>query len=264
MLMTRDARRLNRIGIQLYSLREAAKRDLEKTLADIAAIGYNDVEMLGSFDNFGMPAEHLREILDRNGLRAPSTHVAAEALDELEKQLDEAGILGHEYIVVASLPVGRTHTLDDYRRWADRLNEAGRQARARDLWIGFHNHGDDFVEIGGVVPYDLLLHRTDPLVVRHELDTGNVAMTGRDPVDYVKRYGSRYSLFHLKDVSRVDSTRDTELGKGVVKFSQLLSTIDDIDNKLLFVEQETSSTPLESLRRAYSYITTLELQFGSG
>ena len=83
-------------------------------------------------------------------------------------------------------------------------------------------------------------------------------MTGRDPVDYVKRYGSRYSLFHLKDVSRQEPTSDTELGKGVVNFPKLLSCIDDIDNTLLFVEQETSSTPLESLRRAYAYITTLE------
>src|SRR5688500_12163533 len=62
-------RRLKRVGIQLYSLRDDARRDLERTLADIAAIGYKDVEMLGSMNNFGMPVAQLRAVLDRNGLR---------------------------------------------------------------------------------------------------------------------------------------------------------------------------------------------------
>src|ERR687894_304910 len=68
-------RRLKRVGIQLYSLRDDARRDLEGTLAEIARIGYKDVELLGSMNNFGMPPARLREVLDRNGLRAPSTHV---------------------------------------------------------------------------------------------------------------------------------------------------------------------------------------------
>ena len=53
-------RRLRRVGVQLYSLRDDARRDLERTLADIAAIGYRDVEMLGSFNNFGVPPARLR------------------------------------------------------------------------------------------------------------------------------------------------------------------------------------------------------------
>src|SRR3990170_7940517 len=69
-------RRLKRVGIQLYSLRTDARHDLERTLAEIAAIGYKDVELLGSMNNFAMPAVRLREVLDRNGLRAPSTHVS--------------------------------------------------------------------------------------------------------------------------------------------------------------------------------------------
>src|SRR5688500_19056594 len=121
-----STRRLQRVGIQLYSLRDDARRDLERTLADIAAIGYKDIELLGSMNNFGMPPARLRTILDRNGLRAPSTHVSGNVVDNLDRNLDEALTLGHQYIVVASLPIQGQRTLDDYRRWADRLNEAGR------------------------------------------------------------------------------------------------------------------------------------------
>ncbi|MEX2110151.1 MAG: sugar phosphate isomerase/epimerase family protein [Gemmatimonadaceae bacterium] len=252
-------RRLRRVGIQLYSLRDDARRDLERTLATIAEIGYHDVELLGSMNNFEMPPARLRQILDRNGLRAPSTHVSGNALDDLERQLDEAQTLGHQYLIVASLPIQGQRTLDDYRRWADRLNEAGRRARTRGVWIGFHNHANDMGVGDGVVMYDLLMDRTDAAVVRHQLDTGNLAMAGYDPHAYMERYGSRYWLFHIKDVPQLKATSDTELGKGAIDFRRLLASIDDIDGKHLFVEQETyPGAPVDSLRRDYSYIAALE------
>src|SRR5688500_15636079 len=189
-------RQLRRVGIQLYSLRDDARRDLESTIADIAAAGYKDVELLGSMKNFDMPPATLRQVLDRNGLRAPSTHVGGNALDNLSQQLDEAQTLGHEYVVVASLPIQGTRNLSHYHHWADRLNEAGRVARERKIWIGFHNHANDF-EVPGA--YDALVTRTDPAVVRMQLDTGNLAMAGRDPLEYLRRFGNRYWSFHIKD-----------------------------------------------------------------
>lgn len=255
---TEGTRRLRRIGLQLYSLRDDARKDLERTIADIAAAGYHDVELLGSMNNFGMPPGKLRQILDRNGLRAPSTHVGGDALDDLSRQLDDAQTLGHEYIIVASLPIKGTPTIADYQRWADRLNEAGRVTREHKIWIGFHNHAGDFAVGEGKPAYDVLAERTDPSVVRLQLDTGNLAMASRDPMEYLKRYGDRYWLFHIKDVPQLGAKNDTELGKGVIDFRRLLASIDHIDEKLLFVEQETyPGTPLESVRRDFSYISAL-------
>lgn len=253
------SRRLKRVGIQLYSLRDDARRDLERTLADIAAIGYDDVELLDSMNNFDMPPQRLRQVLDRNGLSAPSTHMSGNALDELDRHLDDGQTLGHRYLIVASLPISGERTVDDYRRWADRLNEAGKRARERDMWIGFHNHANDFARIGSVVPYDVLVERTDPSIVRMQLDTGNIAMAGLDPQEYMKRFGSRYWSFHIKDVPQLGASHDTELGKGAIDFPRLLARIENIDEKHLFVEQETyPGTPLESMRRDYLYISTLE------
>lgn len=251
-------RRLRRVGIQLYTLRDDARRDLERTLGDIAQAGYKDVELLSSMNNFGMPPARLRAVLDRNGLRAPSTHLSGESFDDLDRQIDTAKILGHEYLVLASLPTDKP-TLDDYRHWADRLNEAGRRALPSGIRIAFHDESIDFKAIDGVVPYDLLAERTDPAYVRLQLDTGNLALAGADLFDYVKRFGSRYWLFHIKDVPALGAAHDTELGKGVIDFKRLLASIDHIDDKLLFVEQESyPGTPLESARRDYAYISTLE------
>lgn len=256
--MTSTPRRLRRVGIQLYTLRDDARRDLERTLGDIAQAGYKDVELLSSMNNFGMPPQQLRAILDRDGLRAPSTHLSGESFDDLDRQIDTAKILGHEYLVLASLPTDKP-TLDDYRHWADRLNEAGRRALPSGIRIAFHDESVDFKKIDGVVPYDLLAERTDPAYVRLQLDTGNLALAGGDPLDYLKRYGSRYWLFHLKDVPAIGAEHDTELGKGVVDFRRLLASIDHIDDKFLYVEQESyPGTPLESARRDYAYLSTLE------
>ena len=250
-------RRLRRVGIQLYTLRDDARRDLEGTLAAIAAAGYKDVELLSSMNNFGMPPARLRQVLDRNGLRAPSTHVGVGELNDLDRQLADAATLGHQYIVLASLP-GNERTLDDYKRWADRLNELGRRSLTHGVWIGFHNEAYDFPPIGGVVPYDILVERTDPALVRLQLDTGNMAMGGRDPLEYMKRFGTRYWLFHIKDAPSLGAPTDTELGKGIIDFRRLLAGIDHIDDKLLYVEQETyPGAPLDSARRDYAYIAGL-------
>ena len=116
----------------------------------------------------------------------------------------------------------------------------------------------DFPPIGGVVPYDVLVERTDPALVRLQLDTGNMAMGGRDPLEYMKRFGTRYWLFHIKDAPSLGAATDTELGKGVIDFKRLLASIDHIDDKLLYVEQETyPGAPLESARRDYTYIAGL-------
>jgi sugar phosphate isomerase/epimerase len=105
----------------------------------------------------------------------------------------------------------------------------------------------------------VLVERADPSLVRLQLDTGNAAIGGRDPFELMKRYGSRYWLFHIKDVPRLGAANDTELGKGVIDFKRLLASIDHIDEKILYVEQETyPGAPLESARRDYAYLSKLE------
>jgi len=252
-------RRLRKVGIQLYTLRDDARRDLEGTLVNIARIGYKEVELLSSMNNFGMPPAQLRAILDRNGLVAPSTHVEAGIFENLDPQIEAAKILGHQYLIVASLPDAEKLGLDDYRRWADRFNEAGARALRSNVRIGFHDEAWDFRNMNGTTPYDVFVQRVDPAVVALQLDTGNAAVGGKDPLEYMQRYGARYSLFHIKDAPSIPAEHDVELGKGVVNFKRLLSMIDNVEQKHLYVEQESyPGAPLDSVRRDYQYITTLE------
>jgi len=257
-LIAPSPRRLNRIGLELYSVRDAMGRDPERTLAAVRAMGYDDVELLWSFGNFGRTTAQVRAALDREGLHAPSAHVSPTVvLVGWERSLDIAHRLGHEYLIVPSFTVDTARSLDDWREWADRFNAAGAVARRAGIWLAFHNEPDHMTLIDGKVPYDVFVERTDPTVVRHQLDVGNMIMGGGDPFAYLERYRDRYWSFHLKDVVK-DRSRDTELGTGTLDFRRLLASIPDIDHKPAYVEQEGIEHPLDSARQNCAFLKALE------
>jgi sugar phosphate isomerase/epimerase len=252
------AARLDRIGLELYAVRDAMKQDPERTLAAVRAIGYRDVELLWSFDNFGRSPRQVRDTLDRGGLRAPSAHMAPETLlKDWARSLDTAKLLGHDYLIVPTLPPDTATSLDRWRYWADRFNAAGAAARRSNVWLAFHNEPDHIKVIDGTVPYDLFVERTDPSVVRHQLDVGNMALGGADPMRYLEKYRARYWSFHIKDVV-ADRSRDTELGKGVVEIRRLLAAVPDIAAKPVYVEQEEWADSMASARANYEFLSTLD------
>jgi sugar phosphate isomerase/epimerase len=248
---------LARIGLELYSVRREMAKDFDRTLAAIRQIGYTDVELLWSFDNFGKSTAEVKSALQREGLRAPSAHIAPiTILIGWERRLALAQALGHDYLIVPSLTPDTSRTLDDWREWADRFNQAGAIARRAGIWLAFHNEPDHMKPIDGQVPYDVFVERTDPSVVRHQLDVGNMAMGGGDPLRYLERYRDRYWSFHLKDVV-ADRTHDTELGQGVLDLRRIVAAIPDIESKPCYVEQEGPTDPLASARRNYQYLHEL-------
>lgn len=250
--------RLDRIGLELYSVRDAMRRDPERTLAAVRAIGYTDVELLWSFGNFGRTPQQVRATLDHEGLRAPSAHISpAVILVGWERSLDIAKMLGHEYLIVPSLTVDTQRSLDDWRDWADRFNAAGAVARRAGIWLAFHNEPDHMKPLNGTIPYDVFVERTDPSVVRLQLDIGNMAQGGGDPFHYLERYRNRYWSFHIKDVV-ADHSHDTELGKGVLDVRRFLAAIPDLRHKPLYVEQEGASDQLASAGADYRYLSALE------
>jgi len=248
---------LNRIGLELYSVRREMAKDFDGTLATIRQIGYTDVELLWSFDNFGKSPAQVKAALDREGLRAPSAHIAPiTILVGWERRLDTAKLLGHDYLIAPGLTSDTSRTLDEWREWADKFNAAGAVARRAGIWLAFHNEPNHMKPIDGQVPYDVFVERTDPAVVRHQLDVGNMALGGGDPLQYLERYRDRYWSFHLKDVV-ADRSRDTELGAGVLDLRRIVAAIPNVAGKPCYVEQEGSTEPLASARRNFQFLRSL-------
>jgi len=250
------AKRLHRVGLELYSVRHAMRSDPDGTMAAVRAAGYDDVELLWSMDNFGRTPQQVRDILKKEGLRAPSAHISPDILtNNWDKHLDDAHLLGMTYLIVPSLPES-ARTIDDWKRWADTFNTAGAAARKAHLWLAFHNEPDHMKPIEGQVPYDVFIQRLDPKAVRLQLDVGNMIMGGGDPMAYLRKHTDRYWSFHLKDVVP-DKSSDTELGSGTVNFKKLLAMVPNLDRKPCYVEQEGPKDELASAKQNCAYLKKL-------
>ena len=268
------------IGLQLYTVREAAAKDLAGTLRAIAAIGYREVELAGI--PAGTTANELRTMLGDNGLTAPSMHAGmADLQDGLQQRLDYAKAIGCEYLVcafpwtadarfrdnpghaVVSLASGIT--LDDWKWNAEQLNKVGAAAAPMGLRVGYHNHNMEFRSYDGVIAYDELLRLTDPKLVTMEMDIAWVVTAGADPVKYLKKHGDRISLLHVKDVVkdlRVTNDRlqaqTTEVGSGQIDWKRIFKAAKPKYLRHYFVEQENfDRLPLESVKVSFDYLQGL-------
>jgi sugar phosphate isomerase/epimerase len=247
----REALRLTRIGLQLYTVRKLMEASVPLTLEQVSKVGYQEVEFAGYFGNY--PAQ-LRRWLDDFGLTAPAAHLPLQE-KKLEDLMDAAAELGHRYLVLASLPPAQRLTLDGYRRAAAVLNRAGEQARKRGLAVAYHNHDFEFRDRGGIVPYDVLLAETDPELVWLEVDFYWMAKAGRDPLRYFAAHSGRFRLCHLKDIDERGSI--TEVGRGRLDFPALLRRRDQAGLRHFFVEHDHPREPLESIRESYRHVRSL-------
>ena len=252
------AKRLERIGLELYAVRHTMARDPEGTLAAVRAIGYTDVELLWSFDNFGRTPAQVAATLKNEGLRAPSAHMSSDVIFVgWERSLETAKLLGHEYLIVPSFSGETTRSLDDWREWADRFNAAGAVARRAGVWLAFHNEAEHQKPIDGTVPYDVFIERLDPAVVRLQLDTGNMQRGGGDPMQYLQKYPDRFWSFHLKDTVP-DRSSDTRLGTGIFDFKRFLAAVPALNSKPCYVEDENAGDELAAARANFQYLHRLD------
>lgn len=249
------ARRIERIGVQLYTIRDALTKDLDGSLAQVAAIGYREVELAGYW---GHTVAEFRAALERHELAAPSTHIAMERVrDDLPRVLDEAHLLGHEFVVCPNIADEKAG-LDGYRRAADVLNRAGEIAKRSGVTIGYHNHGTELAAIGGVRPYDVMLDRTDPALVVMEMDIYWLVTGGGDPLAYFRKYPGRFRMVHVKDMDGTPAHAMVDVGKGVINWKEIFAQSPEAGIEHYFVEHDEPRDPFASIAASYEYLRKLE------
>jgi sugar phosphate isomerase/epimerase len=254
--ISRAARPLATLGIQLYTVRDAMAADFEGTLERLAGMGYDEVEFAGYF---GRSPAHVRTILDGLGLDAPAAHVPLEALrDDLESTLDAAAAAGHTWVVCPWIaPAGRSP--DGYLQLADVLNRAGEACRKLGLRVAYHNHEFEFEPLASadVLPYELLLRRTDPAFVDFELDLFWVAQAGHESLDWFARHPGRFPLVHVKDMDGSPERRMVDPGRGVIDFPAIVDRREQAGIRHWFVEHDQPEDPFGTARVGIDYLRGL-------
>jgi sugar phosphate isomerase/epimerase len=268
------------IGLQLYTLREQAGKDFEGTLKEVAAIGYQEVELYSFFDR---KAADVRRALEGAGLKCVSAHYGVPALREgLAARIDYAKELGLRFIICpfpgladsARLKAGGPSftdslTLDDWKWNADMFNKVGEQAKQACLRFGYHNHHIEFRDFGGVTAFDELLRRTDPDLVTIELDCRWVKVAGLDPAEFIAKHASRVGLLHVKDVKAgpAPATRFgpavpfAEVGRGSIDWPKVFEAARKAGVRRYYVEQDTTERPpLEAIKMSRDYLHALRVE----
>jgi len=255
-VLTKSSRRIDSIGLQLYTVRRELEKEFESTLRKVAAIGYRKVEFAGYYNR---TPSLVKKTLDNLGLSSPSTHLSLQTIaHDLERAIESAKIIEHRYLILGYLQPEERKSLDDYKELADLLNRAGEDCRKANLQLAYHNHDFEFASINGQVPYDLLLRSTDRELVKMELDLYWITKAMRRPEDYFVQYPGRFELFHIKDMDSTPQRFFTEVGRGTIDFKRILEQSRLAGVKHYFIEQdETSGSPFESIKTSYEYLKTM-------
>ena len=246
------ARALERIGVQLYTVRSILQKDFEGGVEQVAAIGYDEVEFAGYYDH--SPAE-VKALLDRVGMTAPSVHVGIGLLsDDLDAVVEAAQIIGHQYIVCPWVAPDQ-RTLDHYKQHAALFNKVGETCKAAGIQFAYHNHDFEFILTDGQVPYDLLLAETDAALVEMELDLYWIKKGGHDATAYFNAHPGRFTLCHVKDMSADESI--VPVGTGAIDFGSIFAQSEQAGLKHYFVEHDHPNDPMQSITASYAHLKEL-------
>jgi sugar phosphate isomerase/epimerase len=247
-------RKLDRIGVQLYSVRHLLEEDFEGTLEAVAKIGFHEVE----FHNyFGRQPQQVRDLLDRLGLDAPAAHFPWDSFrEDPESVVATAKAVGHRYVLLAWLPPEDRATIDQYKELAAFCNKVGDASKSAGLQFAYHNHDFEFLPVEGQVPFDVLLAETDPDLVEFEIDLFWIIKGGHDPFDYFEKHPGRFTLCHVKDMAAGEEMVD--VGAGELDFASIFARSEQAGLKHYFIEHDEPTDPLASIKASFNYLAALK------
>jgi sugar phosphate isomerase/epimerase len=236
-----------KIGVQLYTVRDALNADPGGTLSRVRGIGFDEVETAGFA---GKSAKEFRALLDGAGLTCISGHVGYDDwFKRPEAALDDMAALGAKYAVLAWLQP------DQRKEWValgQKMNQWGELCKARGLQMTYHNHDFEFQNTPEGMPFHLLLEHTDPKLVAFELDCYWASFAGHDPVHVLHEHGDRIRLLHVKDKGA--DGKMTPVGQGTIDWSKVLPAGKQAGVTNIFVEHDNPADPFASITAGLKYL----------
>lgn len=185
------------VSVQLWSVRDVIASDFGGTLRQLAAMGFDAVELAGNFGPYADDPKGLVRFLDSLGLRVSGAHIV---LDQLGPENFERTATFYQAIACPMVIV----TLDQ-RAWdPDRVGQLvadlidlSKRLEVYGLQLGYHNHPFEFLKYGEWTYWDYIA-RTTPKNFILQLDVGWARYAGVDPVAYIRRYPGRTRSIHIK------------------------------------------------------------------
>ncbi len=254
----------SRFGLEIYSLRREAEKDLPATLAMIRKLGFRELEV-GGF--YGRTAAEFQRLLQQNGLRATSMMADYERLGRaLDSVAADAHAIGAEYVVASTIPHKKrisaesmTRAIDDFGKWGEKLSASG-------LHLCYHTHGVEFDNSPEGSLFDTLVQRTNPKHVNFEMDIFWIVYAFQDPAKLLHKYPGRFPLMHVKDIRKgtklggspgdVLEEESVPLGAGIVDIPAALRAARETGVRHYYIEDEAVNAT-EQIPESLKYLRTV-------
>ena len=254
------------MGLEIYSLRNEAEKNLPATLALIRKFGFTQVE---GGDFYGRSAAEFRKLLDGNGLKLTSMMAAYDRLNrDINSVGDDAHTLGAEYVVCSTVPHRKKLTAEDCERAIESLNRFGENLAKRGLRCCYHTHGIEFGKSPDGTLFDTLAKGTNPHWVNFEMDIFWIVYAYQDPVKLLHQYPGRFPLMHVKDIRKgtalggspgdVLEEASVPLGKGLVDIPAALRAARETGVRHYYIEDEAVDAA-KQISESLRYLESLRL-----
>lgn len=247
-------RKLESIGVQLYTVRKELEKDFEGTLKRVGEIGYDEVEFAGLF---GHDPKEVRKIVNNLGMKIAASHINWETFkNNPEIAINETKQLGAKYMVLAWFPPEERRTIEQWKDWAKLLNKVGKMTDKKGIRLLYHNHDFEFTKINEVEPFDFLLKNVDRRYVSFEIDLYWLKLGERDAESLFEIYPKGFPFAHVKDMSKTDK-KMVDVGDGRIDFASIFAKSDTSGMRKFIVEHDDTLDPFLTLERSLKYLREL-------
>ncbi|MDN3689024.1 sugar phosphate isomerase/epimerase family protein [Cyclobacterium jeungdonense] len=234
------------IALQLYSLREQMKMDVERYHEIISQWGIRYIEGGGTY---GMSEKKYKQLLEKYNLQLVSVGGTFEEMrDNPQAVIDRAKFFGANYIVTFWIP----HTSGNFgeadaKKAVSVFNKAGKMVKEAGLTFCYHPHGYEFTDYGEGTLFDYMIENAEDF--DFEMDVFWVKMAGADPLAILEAHPEKFPLLHLKDRKKgtsgtSDGTGDVEsnvvLGNGDIDVEGIIRQAKKAGTDFLIIEDESS------------------------
>ncbi len=192
-----------KVGIQLYSVKNAMAQNPIDTIRRVAEIGYKYIELanLNARTDFGCgfaaKAKDLKQAAENFGSKIVSAHISPLDDENIDAVLDYHQELGTAYLMSKPFDVLK----DDCLRAAELYNRLGEKCRAAGIQHCLHTGLATFCE-DGTNQLDVFFDNVDPKNLMFELDTYWMMRSGFNPVESIRKYADRIVIIHQKDLPK--------------------------------------------------------------
>ncbi len=236
-------------GIQMYSVRDLTEKNMDEALRQVSELGYKFVEFAGFF---GIPAEEIKAMLDKYGLRVSATHTGwKEIAEHFEETVAYHKAIGNKNIIIPGADLSTQAKLDEFIAMA---NEFQPKLAAEGISMGYHNHHHEFIaNVDGSMIEDQLIYRTN---LDLEIDTYWAFVGMKHPIELLERLGDRVKVIHIKDGDA--NGNGTPLGMGEAPVAAVYAKAIEMGLPMVVESETCKPDGMTEAKICIEYLKSLE------